>query len=185
LAIRHTVAPLATPNRPCSRFWILATCLENRSSGATDQEDVSQCLDFGDMFRIHVAGGNMCLQRVRILRFWRHVANPFDWDSQDGGIAANWCRLRGWYGGGEVGTGARLRWGLEFGKWGRASLGGAGPAGWLRESGSRLPQSKVTEAVTGGRRVGRVRACGEGAWVGPGQRAGSGMGGRGEIGNSE
>jgi hypothetical protein len=31
----------------------------------------------------------------------------------------------------------------------------AGPAGWLRESGSRLPHSKVTAAVTEGGLVGR------------------------------
>ena len=46
-------------------------------------------------------------------------------------------------------------------------MNGAGPAGWLRESGSRLPHSKVTVPVTGGGLVGR-------AWVGPGQRVGSG-----------
>ena len=51
-------------------------------------------------------------------------------------------------------------------------MNGAGPAGWLRESGSRLPHSKVTVPVTGGGLVGR--GLGERAWVGPGQRAGSG-----------
>jgi hypothetical protein len=35
---------------------------------------------------------------------------------------------------------------------------GAGPAGWLRESGSRLPHSKVTVPVTEG------GACGERGW---------------------
>jgi hypothetical protein len=40
---------------------------------------------------------------------------------------------------------------------GEGGLNGAGPAGWLRESGSRLPQSKVTAAVTEGRLAGRGR----------------------------
>jgi hypothetical protein len=59
---------------------------------------------------------------------------------------------------------------------GEGGLNGAGPAGWLRESGSRLPQSKVTAAVTEEGLVGRGAdgdvggpgACGEGGLNGAG-----------------
>ena len=46
-------------------------------------------------------------------------------------------------------------------------LNGAGPAGWHRESGSRLPQSKVTAAVTVGGLVGRGPT---GTSAGPGRK---------------
>jgi hypothetical protein len=65
----------------------------------------------------------------------------------EGGIACWVARVRSLAIPGLVGGGGLLGEGLS----------GAGPAGWLRESGSRLPQSKVTAAVTEGRLVGRGR----------------------------
>ena len=64
------------------------------------------------------------------------------------------------------GGGAGWERGLARGSEGRVGrvvkgvvcLIGAGPAGWLRESGSRLPHSKVTVPVTEG------GACGERGW---------------------
>jgi hypothetical protein len=53
--------------------------------------------------------------------------------------------------------------------WGEC-LGWAGPAGWLRESGSGLPHSKVTAAVTGGRLVGRGLGWCRASGLAPGKR---------------
>ena len=49
------------------------------------------------------------------------------------------------------------RAGLERGEW-RGGLIGAGPAGWLRESGSRLPQSKGLRPGWYGGLAGALRA---------------------------